>query len=38
METTKAKYQEPQLEVIEFNQEDSIATSGVGLNEQVWGA
>lgn len=30
METTKDKYQEPQLEVIEFNQEDSIATSGEG--------
>lgn len=38
METSRDKYQEPQVEVIEFNQEDSIATSGAGLNEQVWGS
>lgn len=31
METSRDKYQEPQLEVIEFNQEDSIATSGEGV-------
>lgn len=38
---TKNKYQEPQLEVVEFNPEDSIATSGniqgVSLWEELWG-
>ena len=36
----KHEYQEPQLEVVEFDPKDSIATSaiqGVSLWEEMWG-
>lgn len=38
MENKKRKYEEPTIEVTEFEFEDSIATSGVGasLFEEVW--
>ncbi|MBG0762347.1 hypothetical protein IY230_01815 [Acholeplasma laidlawii] len=37
-ETLKKKtYDSPTIEITEFSMKDSIATSGAGLNEQVWG-
>jgi len=36
----KLLYQEPQFEVLEFSEEDSIATSGnlgAGLWDNIWG-
>ena len=38
-EKERKLYEEPQIEVIEFSQEDSIATSGAGagLWDTIWG-
>lgn len=38
-EKERKLYEEPQIEVMEFSQEDSIATSGLGagLWDSIWG-
>ncbi len=34
---TKKEYMAPNIEVTEFEVKDSIATSGVASNEEIWG-